>query len=385
MAVAIKLPDMGTNVEECKVHAWRVQVGEAVKRGDVLADIETDKAVAELESTAEGILLQHVVPAGVMAKTGDVLAYVGQAGESIPDSSAPIAAKSVPAMVVAPAGPVASDLSRARVSPMVKNLAAKMGVDLARVRGTGVGGFITREDVLNAKPSAPAPTAPAATGGISEQPTRGQAAVARAVTRSWKETPHLYISMAIDMSAAVKARGKKGDGRVRPSFDAFFLKALASAIGAFPIFAARWEGDRIVKNSGIHVALAVSAGDDLLLPVIRDVNSKTLESLQSDIAAVAASVRAGTLKPEQMTGGCMALSNLGMYPVETFEGIIFPGHSSILTVGAARDTPVVIEGRVEIRPIATASLAADHRLINGRIAAEFLTKVKQTLEASELG
>lgn len=218
MAVAIRLPDMGTNVEECKVHAWRVQVGEQVKRGEVLAEIETDKAVAELESTAEGVLLKQVVAAGVLAQTGDILAYVGQAGESIPDSPA-AAARNVPAMVVAPAGSVASDLSAARVSPMVKNLAAKMGVELATVRGTGVGGVITREDVVKAKDSGPA--APSATGaGVSV--SRGQAAVARIVTQSWKETPHIFISMNIDMTAVIRARGSNDDQRVRPSFDAFF-------------------------------------------------------------------------------------------------------------------------------------------------------------------
>jgi len=385
MAVAIKLPDMGTNVEECKLQAWRVQEGQRVKRGDVLADIETDKAVAELESTAEGVLLRQVVKAGVMAQMGDVLAYVGQPGESVPDpavaasaasgavAQAPVA--SAPQTATAPGAP-------ARVSPMVRNLAAKMGVDLATIHGTGAGGMIMREDVLKASRATPgAPAAPA----VGEQPSRGQAAVARAVSKSWKETPHLYVSMSIDMTAAVKARGEKDAKGTRPSFDAIFLKALAMAIGAVPVVAARWEGDRIVKTPGIHIALAVGFENDLFLPVIHDVDEKSLVTLQAEIAAVSASVRAGSLKPEQMTGGCMALSNLGMYPVEGFEGIIFPGHSSILTLGTVRETPVVVDGRVEIRPLAKATLAADHRLINGRMAAEFLTKVKEVLEAGDIG
>jgi pyruvate dehydrogenase E2 component (dihydrolipoamide acetyltransferase) len=379
---------MGTNVEECKLHAWRVQEGQSVKRGDVLADIETDKAIAELESTAEGVLLRQVVQAGVMAQTGDVLAYIGQAGEAVPDPSAVAASASGTAAVIPAAAPTPTPSAAsapARVSPMVCNLAAKMGIDLATVHGTGAGGVITREDVLKAKsapPSAPAAVPVAAEAG--EQASRGQAAVARAVTKSWKETPHLYVSMPIDMTAAVKLRGAKDANIVRPSFDAIFLKALASAIAAVPLFAARWEGERIVKTPGINIAIAVSAGNDLFLPVIRDVNQKSLETLQTEIAAVSASVRAGSLKPEQMTGGCMALSNLGMYPVEAFEGIIFPGHSSILTVGTVRETPVVVDGRVEVRPLAKATLAADHRLINGRVAAEFLTKVKEALEAGKV-
>src|ERR1019366_5111234 len=190
MAVAIRLPDMGTNVEECKVHGWRVQEGQRVKRGDVLADIETDKAVAELESTAEGVLLRQVVKAGVMAQMGDVLAYIGQPGESVPDPSAAASPASAPAPALVIAAPQATATSGApaRVSPMVRNLATKMGVDLTSIRGTGAGGMIIREDVLNAKNAAPSAPAVAETG---DQTSRGQAAVARAVTRSWKETPHL--------------------------------------------------------------------------------------------------------------------------------------------------------------------------------------------------
>src|ERR1035437_7415029 len=157
MAVAIRLPDMGTNVEECKLQSWRVQEGQKVKRGAVLADIETDKAVAELEPTAEGTVLRHVVQAGAMAHMGDVLAYIGQPGESLPDASA--AAPAASAAATAPAAsahpPSAAPGAPARVSPMVRNLAAKIGVDLASVRGTGAGGVITREDVLNAKNAGP--------------------------------------------------------------------------------------------------------------------------------------------------------------------------------------------------------------------------------------
>jgi len=283
MAVAIRLPDMGTNVEECKLLSWRVQEGQRVKRGDVLADIETDKAVAELESTAEGVLLRHVVKAGVMAQNGEILAYVGQPGESVPDPVAATSALNGPA-TAAPARAASQTAGApARVSPMVRNLATKMGLDLAAIRGTGAGGVITREDVLKANTGTPG-----ATKDAGEQVSRGQAAVARAVTKSWKETPHLFVSASIDMTAAVKARGDKDAKGVRPSFDAIFLKALAKAIGVVPLIAARWEGDRVVKTPGIHIALAVGFGNDLFLPVIRDVNEKNLQALQTEIAAISA-------------------------------------------------------------------------------------------------
>jgi pyruvate dehydrogenase E2 component (dihydrolipoamide acetyltransferase) len=382
MAVAIKLPDMGTNVEECKLVSWRVQEGQRVKRGDVLADIETDKAVAELESTAEGVLLRQMVKAGVLAQMGDVLAYVGQPGESVPDQAVLV----LPASETATADFVASGSqtttgpsTSARVSPIVRNLAAKLGVDIADLRGTGTGGVVTREDILKASRSTPfMPEA-------SEQLSRGQAAVARAVSKSWKEIPHLHVSANIDMTAALKARTENEANGRRPSFDALFLKALARAIGAVPLIAARWEGERIVRIPGVHIALAVGFGNELFLPVIRDVNEKNLQTLEAEIAAVSSSVRAGSLKSDQMTGGCMALSNLGMYPVEAFEGIVFPGHSSILTVGSVRESPLVVDGKVEVRPLVKVTLGADHRLINGRMAAEFLSKVKEVLESGDLG
>src|ERR1039458_1229822 len=203
MAVAIKLPDMGTNVEECKLHTWRVQEGQRVKRGDVLADIETDKAVAELESTAEGVLLRHMVEAGVMAQTGDVLAYIGEAGESIPNPSAVLsnssAATSAP--VISAPQTASGPSIPAPVSPMVRNLATKMGVDLSAIRGTGAGGVITREDVLIASRAKPSPPAAA---NAAEPTSPGQVAVARAVSKSWKETPHPYVTTGINMALALK-------------------------------------------------------------------------------------------------------------------------------------------------------------------------------------
>jgi pyruvate dehydrogenase E2 component (dihydrolipoamide acetyltransferase) len=406
MAVAIKLPDMGTNVEECKVLAWRVREGERVKRGEVLAEIETDKAVAELESTAEGVLLRHVVKPGEPARTGDTLAYVGQPGEVVAEGRSNLFGRQMDSSQdqlerpeetkLAPpvSGPVAGGISAARaqsraygtggpvrIAPVVRNLAAKLGVDLATVHGSGVGGTITREDVLRASRTAPSPGA----APPGEQLPRAQAAVARAVLRSWKEIPHLHISATIDMTAAERIRTASETTNTRPSYDAIFLKAMARACEAVPLVAAKLEGERVLRPQGIHIALAIGFANELFLPVIRDVNRKDLRTLQAEISELASRARAGTLKLDQMAGGPMALSNLGMYPVEDFEAIIFPEHSTMLAIGAVKKKPVVVDDQIAIRPVVTATLAADHRLINGRTAAEFLSKVKQIIEAGELG
>jgi pyruvate dehydrogenase E2 component (dihydrolipoamide acetyltransferase) len=386
MAVAIKLPDMGTNVEECKVLSWRVEEGDSVKRGDVLADIETDKAVAELESTGEGVLLRVVVKEGELARTGDILAYVGKPGESVAGDAKAVAAPAA-ALPHGTASPVAppSHLEGGpslRVAPIVRNMAAKLGVDLGRVKGTGAGGVITREDVQRASREQAAP-APEATSPGEPLP-RAQVAVARAVQKSWREIPHLSITVSMDMTAAQEMRAKIDVNGARLSYDAIFLKAMARATDSVPLVAAKLEGERIIRPQGIHIALAIGLDNELHLPVVRDVEKKDLVSLQKEVVDLVAKVKARTLRPDQMTGGSMALSNLGMYPIEAFDGIIFPEHSTILTLGAIQLKPVILEGEVKARPLVTVKLAADHRLINGRTAAAFLSRVKEVIESGEI-
>jgi pyruvate dehydrogenase E2 component (dihydrolipoamide acetyltransferase) len=386
VAVAIRLPDMGTNVEECKVLSWRIKPGEAVKRGDILADVETDKAVAELESTGEGILLEVVVKAGDLARSGDVLAYVGKPGDSVAGEGQATAATAVAlAQGAAPTVATSSRLGGGqslRVAPIVRNLAAKLGVDLGRVQGTGAGGVITREDVQRA--GRERATTPIENAPPGELLPRAQAAVARAVQRSWKEIPHLSITASIDMTLAQEMRAKSDVDGARLSYEAIFLKAMARAAEALPLVTGKLVGERIVRPQGIHIALAIGLDNELFLPVVRDVDKKDLMSLQKEVADLVEKVKGGTLKADQMSGASMALSNLGMYPIEAFDAIIFPEHSTILTVGAIQLKPVILEGEVKARPVVTVKLAADHRLINGRTAAAFLSKVKEVIESGEI-
>jgi pyruvate dehydrogenase E2 component (dihydrolipoamide acetyltransferase) len=386
MAVAIRLPDMGTNVEECKVLSWRIKEGEAVKRGDVLADIETDKAVAELESTGEGVLLQVVVKEGDLARTGDILAYVGKPGESVAVQAKAMTAPAAGLLhgTAAPMAPTAhlEGGQSVRVAPIVRNLAAKLGVDLSRVKGTGAGGVITRQDVQRASHEGAAPVLDTTSPG--EPLPRAQVAVARAVQKSWREIPHLSITASIDMTSAQEMRAESDVNGARLSYDAIFLKAMARAAETLPLVAGKLEGERIIRPQGIHIALAIGLDNELHLPVVRDVDKKDLVSLQKEVASLVAKVKARTLRADQMSGGSMALSNLGMYPIEAFDAIIFPEHSTILTVGAIQLKPVVLAGEVRARPLVTVKLAADHRLINGRTAAAFLSRVKEVIESGEI-
>lgn len=369
MATAIRMPDFGTAVDEVRLVRWLVEEGETVTRGRILAEIETDKASSELESVADGVLLKQAVAAGESVKAGTVIAYIGRPGESLPEEGPPVAAQEgAPATAPAEKAPAAAP----RVAPVVANLARKLGVDLALVRGTGESGTITREDVIRASKTPP---------DSAERLPRTQAAVARAVLKSAQEIPHLRISMSIDMTSAVRLR----EQFTPPvSYDAIFLKAMAKAAQSTPLLTARLEGEHVIRAGTIDIALAVGFQNDLSLPVVRDAGAKDLRRIDSELAALAARAAAGELKIEETTGGCMTLSNLGMYPVDWFEALIFPGQSAILSLGAVQRRAVVVEDRVVIRPVATVNFAADHRLVNGRTAAEFLARLKEIVESGEL-
>ena len=247
--------------------------------------------------------------------------------------------------------------------------------------GTGPGGVITREDVQRASHEKSAQASPTPEGLLPH----AQAAVARAVEKSWKEIPHLSVAASIDMTSAQELRARTLVDGARLGYDAIFLKAMALAAEGSPLVTAKLDGERVIRSEGTHIALAIGVEDELNLPVIRDVEKKDVATLHREIAALAANVKAHTLRAGQMTGASMALSNLGMYPIEAFDAIIFPGHSTILTVGAIQPKPAVQDGEVKVRPLVLAKLAADHRLINGRTAAKFLTRIKEIIESGEIG
>lgn len=355
MAILIRMPDFGTAVNEIRIAKWLVNEGAGVKRGDVLAEIETDKATVELESIAKGILLTQLVPEGGLAESGQPVAWIGTPGEPLETLiSAPV---------------------KTRVSPIVANLAAKLSIDLHEVEASGEGGMITREDVLAAHRTSSSAKVKS-TGEFQTPDQRIQAAVSRAVVQSNNGIPHLRLSVSMDMTVVEKHR----DVGRRAYYDAVFLKAIACAVPALPALAQRVgaAADRIA------VALAVDVGGGLFLPVIRDVTAKNVTALQNDVEAAVDRVRTGRVRPGDLEGASIALSNLGMFPVDWFEAIIFPGHVAVLALGRISERPVANEGRVEIRKMATVVLAADHRVTNGRAAATFLTVLKGAVESGEV-
>ena len=385
MATPIKMPDIGTTVETVKVVRWLKRVGDPVKRGEPLCEVETDKATSELESYAEGVLLWQAVPEMTEVDAGSIIAYVGLPGEEIPGLAKPGAPPATPAAAKAAPEPAAVAAGPAKVSVLIRNLAKREGVDLEKVVGTAPGGTVTREDVLRAKSSPATPAVPAPASAAA--PARGklspnQRVVARRVAKSWAEIVPIHFTARISMKAAMALREKTRAETGKPlSYDAILVRTVAGLLKDFPRFAAHLEGEEIVPAAGIHIGLAVSAGDDLYTPVVKDADKLTLAEIHQRIEKLAEKARVRTLSLEEMAGACLTISNLGMYPIESFTVIIPPGQSAALSVGAAQEVAVIRDGVVRAEPQAGVVLAVDHRLINGRQAAEFLAALKKAVEA----
>lgn len=370
MTTAVRMPDIGTTVDRILLVCWLKAEGEEVKRGEPLCEVETDKAVSELESVAEGVLLRQVVPEDTEIQEGEIIAYVGRPGEEIPETKAE--AKVPPAAGGAPAAaPDRTD--RPRVSPMIRNLAEREGVDLAAVAGTGPGGQIMREDVLRATSAAPA----------KGEPLAGrQLVVARRVLRSYREIPPINLTCRIDMTAATAAREKlAADTSGKATYDAIFAFAASRVIGEFPAFLAHLEGESVVRHEGIDMALTIGIGEKLFTPVVRGADGQSLAEINERVAALIEKAGEDSLSAEDMAGGSLTISNLGMYPVDSFAAYIPPAQSAALAIGTITETAAVTDSGIVARPMAKVALSADHRLINGRMAGEFLARLKEFLEA----
>ncbi|MBU4211277.1 MAG: 2-oxo acid dehydrogenase subunit E2 [Verrucomicrobia bacterium] len=388
MATVIRMPDFGTTVEQVKLIRWLKNMGATVKRGDVLCEVETDKAVSELESVAEGILLKHVVPEGADVEKGTIIAYVGTPGESLPltDQPAPVVAPTQaaippPAVVV----PSLSPSGSTQAAPMIRNLAKSLGVDLQRVTGTGPGGRILREDVHKAKQAiasagaAVHPPLPSVGTSLSAH----QMVIARRVVQSHREIPPINLTCQMDMSAVIAYRRRSERENMRKlSFDAFFVFAAARTMVAAPRFRSFLRGETVMLYDAIDVGVAISIGDDLFTPVIRRADTKSILEIDTEVQQAIDRVKRRLVQPADMAGAGMTISNLGMYPVRSFAAVIPPDQSAVLAIGSTEETPVVRNGNVKIVPLALITLSVDHRLINGREAGQFLAQLKERVEKS---
>lgn len=402
MATTVVMPQMGFDMQEGTLVRWLKQEGEEVKRGEPIAEIETDKAVVEMEAYASGVVLKTVVPEGATVPVGQTIAFIGEAGEAIPEgepaakAAVPEAAAAQPEAVSKAEEAKASPPQRVEVkaSPLARRLAEEKGIDLTKVTGTGPGGRITKDDVLAyetrvpeavsaAVPREEAPTPPGGPDGELVPLSRMRQAIARRTAQSKREVPHFYVTADVDMTLAMTLRGQLNDalnGEARVSVNDLIVKACALALVKFPTFNASFEGDHLRMNSGINVGVAVAVEQGLLVVSLGDCRDKSVVDISRTSKEVVERAQSGVMREEDYTGSTFSISNMGMFDVDSFSAIIYPPQAAVIAVGTVRKQPVVRDDQITIAQVMKATLSTDHRVADGAQAAQFLVEIKRVLE-----
>lgn len=367
MAYEVVMPQMGADMKEGRLVRWLKAEGDPVSRGEPIAEIETDKAIIAMESFESGILGRIIAPEGETVPVGGVIALIVAPGEPVPQALAPTPRPAA----ASPAAP-----PPAVASPAARRLAQERGVELARVRGTGPQGRITSEDVEAHLKAAPAPAAPSA-------PSTMRAAIARRMAQSKRETPHFYLTVEVDLGAALAQRESLNQGlsaQEHITVTDLLVKAAALALAQYPQFNASYQEGKRVDNASINIGIAIALPEGLIAPAVLDCGHKSLAAIAAASKDLAERARGGVLKPEEYAGATFTVSNLGMLGVESFEAIIPPPQAAILAAGAVRPTPVVRGAQIVVAQTMKATLSADHRLVDGAEAARFLGEIKAILE-----
>ena len=380
MAISVVMPALEMAQETGKLLAWRKKEGEVVTKGEPLLEIETDKAVVEIEAPSDGILAGIKSHEGAVVPVGETIAWIVAPGEQPPASSA-IATptgrtKQEPAKAAAaaPSAAVATAPASILISPKARRLAKEQGIDIAGLRGSGPDGAITTEDVLAAKQSSGA--APKSTPTSPALSTMARL-MAERTTKSWTTVPHFFVVRDVDAGALldsqkrIKAQSQSSPS-VSPTITDCLISLVARVLERHPVMNATWANEAVRPNSSINISLAIAVNDGVVAPVIQNANKATLAEIATQRAAVTERARAGRLVPVDLSGGTFTISNLGMYKVDAFTAIITPPQAAVLAVGAVSDRVVAVDGKPAVRPVMTLSLSSDHRLIDGARAAAFL-------------
>lgn len=401
MAIEITMPKLSDTMTEGVFACWKKNVGDRIERGDIIAEVETDKAVMELEAFAAGILIKTMVHGGETIPVGAVLGLIGEEGEAAV-STVSAAGQAIPPPETGPAPKetalkeeaepavsrmkvIHTEMEHEKASPLVRRLAREQGVDLERVKGSGPEGRITGDDLAAfvrrpgdeaaAAPSVnPPEVAPAVEGAAA--PTTMRRAIANAVTESWQTIPHFSITVEINMDACREIVRELKGGPNPVGYNALVIKACACVLPNFPLLCSGVSG----PSTGIHISFAVSKPDGVLMPVIRGCQGLSVAGIESESSSLADKSRAGRLASEEMSGGSFSVSNLGMYGVDEFTALIMPGQAAILAVGAVLERPVVQNGRLAAAATMRVTLSSDHRIVDGAYAASFLAELRSTLE-----
>ena len=414
MANIIEMPKLSDTMTVGTLAKWLKKEGDVVKSGDMIAEVETDKATMELECFFDGTLLKIFAPGGSKVALGAPLCAIGKPGETVvapeakPAPAAAAAKTAAPAPTPAPApaapkapspapaaaAPVAAPAGRVKISPLARKLAAEKSVDPSGITGSGPGGRIVRADVLAAAaaPRAAAPAAIDRSGPVQEERTVAvssmREAIARRLVESKTQLPHFYLEIEIDAAPLLAIReqlnrGLEAEG-VKLSVNDFVLKASAEALRHVPQVNASWMGDSIRYHAAAHVSFAVAIEDGLITPVVRDAHAKSVFQISAEAKALGKRAKEKKLKPDEFTGGTFCVSNLGMMGIPRFSAIINPPNAAILAVGAIIEKPVVRDGALAVGRTMTVTLSCDHRVVDGAVGASYLNALKSLLEGPAL-
>jgi pyruvate dehydrogenase E2 component (dihydrolipoamide acetyltransferase) len=389
MAISVVMPALEMAQETGKLLAWRKNEGEQVTKGEPLLEIETDKAVVEVEAPGDGLLAGITARIGDEIPVGQTIAWLVKPGEQPPTATqtqSPSArATTAPDRVSSAAPPAAEGRATARpqISPKARRLAKELGVDFTQIRGTGPDGTISSEDVqaaANAKKNA----APAAAAAATDPPSQVARLMAERTTQSWTSVPHFFLAQSVDAGALIDTQKKLSSGSAAgpaPTITDLLIGLLARVLAKHPRMNSSWTGDGIRANAEINISVAMAVKDGVVGAVIPQANQKDIAAISVLRRELAERARAGRLRPADIAGGTFTLSNLGMYKVDAFSAIITPPQCAILAVGAIADAVVPVDGKPGIRPMMTMTLSSDHRVVDGARAAEFVGDLVSAIRA----
>jgi pyruvate dehydrogenase E2 component (dihydrolipoamide acetyltransferase) len=415
-AVVVTMPKMSDTMTEGTISAWLKKVGDAVKSGEIIAEVETDKATMELESYEDGVLLYIGVEAGGSVPVDGVIAVIGEKGADyqsllaahqggasiaapveVAIPAAPVAV-AAPAPVVAPAPvaaavPSSTGTDRVKASPLAKKIASETGVDIRQVSGSGEGGRIVKRDIETFVPAAATASPQAASSQAGVAPALGQESfreekvsqmrktIAKRLAESKYSAPHFYLTMEINMDKAIEARKSMNEfGTTKISFNDLVIKAAAAALRQNPKANSSWLGDKIRYNDHIHIGMAVAVEEGLLVPVIRFADQLSLSQISNQAKSLGQKAKNKELQPKDWEGNTFTISNLGMFGIDEFTAIINPPDACILAVGGIKETVIVKDGQMKIGNVMKVTLSCDHRVVDGAVGSAFLLSLKGLLE-----
>ena len=424
MATLIDMPKLSDTMTVGTLVKWLKNEGDPVASGDMIAEVETDKATMEVECFDDGVLIKQYCGVGDEVAVGGAIAAVGEAGEEAPAAEkstpavvtpepeaaeaptpAPAAPEPAPEIVPTPVVPATTTGSRIKASPLAKKIAAEKGIDLATIHGSGPSGRIVKADVENAQPGAAAPTAaqaaspepvePAATLEALEIPVSNmRKSIGKALVASKTQAPHFYLQIEVNGAPLAALRKELNSklaelppehGGTKFSVNDLTLKAAAEAVRRVPAINRSWEGDSIKQHPNVHLAFGVAIDDGLVTPVIRAAETKGLREIGAEAKVLIKKARSKKLTPNEMSGSTLTVTNLGMFGISDFYGIINPNNAAILSIGATIKKPVVNENdEIVVGQVMKIGLSGDHRTIDGAVGAKYLQALKEILESPSI-